>query len=208
MQNRRKTEEKVFSYLEKYRMVQPGDKLILGVSGGADSVCLLFLSLEYRRRMDFEMAVVHVNHGLRGEEAGEDARYVEALCREKGICCYPVQGDVAGLAASERCSVEDAGRRLRYRAFYQAMEELGGTKIAVAHNAGDRAETMLLHLFRGSGLRGLCGMEPVRGRIIRPLLCLEREEIEAYLQEQHQPGGRIHPQPDPASYSSHGGAEG
>ena len=183
MQNRRKTEEKVFSYLEKYRLVQPGDKLILGVSGGADSVCLLFLSLEYRRRMDFEMAVVHVNHGLRGEEAGEDARYVEALCREKEICCYPVQGNVAELAASERCSVEDAGRRLRYRAFYQAMEELGGTKIAVAHNAGDRAETMLLHLFRGSGLRGLCGMEPVRGRIIRPLLCLEREEIEAYLRE-------------------------
>ena len=164
-------------------MVQSGDKLILGVSGGADSVCLLFLLLEYRKHTTFEMAVVHVNHGLRGSAAAEDAHYVETLCVQWKIPFYPVQGDVRSLALAEKCSEEDAGRRLRYGAFRQAAEAFGGTKIAVAHNSNDRAETMLLHLFRGSGLRGLCGMEPVRENIIRPLLCLERQEIEAYLRE-------------------------
>lgn len=183
MDKQQKTEEKVYSYMEENHMVQPGDKLILGVSGGADSVCLLFLLLEYRKRTDFEMTVVHVNHGLRGVEAQEDACYVEKLCREWEIPFYPVQGDVRSIAAEEKCSCEDAGRRLRYRVFQKAATELGGAKIAVAHNSNDRAETMLLHLFRGSGLKGLCGMEPVRENIIRPLLCLEREEIEAYLRE-------------------------
>lgn len=164
-------------------MVRPGDKLILGVSGGADSVCLLFLLLEYRKRVSFDMAAVHVNHGIRGAAAEADAHYVEKLCREREIPFRLIEGDVKKLAAEEKCSEEDAGRRLRYGAFRETAEELGGTRIAVAHNANDRAETMLLHLFRGSGLRGLCGIEPVREDIIRPLLCLERGEIEEYLRE-------------------------
>lgn len=129
------------------------------------------------------MAAVHVNHGIRGEAAREDARYVKELCRREGVPFYPVEGDVKRLAAEEKSSVEDAGRRLRYRALLQTMEATAGTRIAVAHNANDRAETMLLHLFRGSGLRGMCGIEPVRGCVVRPLLCLERREIEAYLRE-------------------------
>ena len=164
-------------------MVQPGDKVILGVSGGADSVCLLFLLLEYRKRIPFELAVVHVNHGLRGEPAEEDARYVERICEEQEIPFFLESADVRGLAAAEKCSQEDAGRRLRYRIFRRTAESLGGGKIAVAHNSNDRAETMLLHLFRGSGLKGLRGIEPVRGDIFRPILCLEREEIEEYLRE-------------------------
>lgn len=164
-------------------MVRPGDKLILGISGGADSVCLLFLLLEYSKRVSLELAAVHVNHGIRGAAAEADACYVEKLCRDNGIPFYLVQGDVRSLAAEEKCSEEDAGRRLRYRAFRETAERLHGTRIAVAHNANDRAETMLLHLFRGSGLRGLCGIEPVREDIIRPLLCLERGEIEDYLRE-------------------------
>ena len=167
-------------------MVQPGDRLILGISGGADSVCLLFLLLEYRKRTALDLAVVHVNHGIR-QEAAEDAGYVERLCREQGLPFYLIQGDVRSLAAEEKCSEEDAGRRLRYRAFRETAERLGGGKIAVAHNANDRAETMLLHLFRGSGLRGLCGIEPVREDIIRPLLCLERREIEEYLRQRGIP---------------------
>lgn len=164
-------------------MIQPGDRLVLGVSGGADSVCLLFVLLEYRKRIPFEMLVVHVNHGIRGDAADEDAAYVEALCREQGLIFRLESADVKGLAVREKCSEEDAGRRLRYKAFRKAAEEFGGTKIAVAHNAGDRAETMLLHLFRGSGLKGLRGIEPVREEIIRPVLCLERREIEEYLRE-------------------------
>lgn len=168
--------------MEACAMVQPGDKVILGVSGGADSVCLLFLLLEYRKKLPMELAVVHVDHGLR-PDAGADAAYVETLCRAQGVPFFLVEADVRELAAEEKCSEEDAGRRLRYRAFRDVMRREGGTKIAVAHNAEDRAETMLLHLFRGSGLRGLCGIEPVRGDVIRPILCLERREIEAYLRE-------------------------
>lgn len=209
---KQQAEEKVFSFMEKHGMIHPGDKIILGVSGGADSVCLLFLLLEYRKKVPFEITVVHVNHGIRGEAAREDARWVEALCGEQGLAFRLVSEDVRELAAREKCSEEDAGRRLRYEAFRKAAEESGATKIAVAHNAGDRAETMLLHLFRGSGLKGLRGIEPVRqeflqteaapnGRIngdsqreawtesvcrvdiVRPVLCLERREIEEYLQE-------------------------
>ena len=191
----KQAEEKVFSFVEKHGMIRPGDKLILGVSGGADSVCLLFLLLEYRKRVPFEMIVVHVNHGIRRDAAEEDAAYVEALCREQDLAFRLESADVKGYADREKCSEEDAGRRLRYRAFRKAAEEFGGTKIAVAHNAGDRAETMLLHLFRGSGLKGLRGIEPVRGEVIRgaeiirgaevirPVLCLERREIEEYLRE-------------------------
>ena len=113
MDKQQKTEEKVYSYMEENHMVQLGDKLILGVSGGADSVCLLFLLLEYRKGTDFEMTVVHVNHGLRGVEAQEDACYVEKLCREWEIPFYPVQGGGRSIGAEERCSCEDAGRRLR-----------------------------------------------------------------------------------------------
>lgn len=195
----KQVEEKVFSFVEKHGMIHPGDKLILGVSGGADSVCLLFLLLEYRKRVPFEMAVVHVNHGIRGNAAAEDAAWVEALCREQGLNFRLESADVRKLAAQEKCSEEDAGRRVRYNAFQKAAEEFGGTKIAVAHNAGDRAETILLHLFRGSGLKGLRGIEPVRAdidcraeiirwaEIIRPVLCLERREIEEYLEERRIP---------------------
>ncbi|MCM1188588.1 MAG: tRNA lysidine(34) synthetase TilS [bacterium] len=187
MKDRRNTEEKVFSFLEKNEMVRPGDRLVVGLSGGADSVCLLFLLLEYRRRTAFDIVAVHVNHGLRGTAAEEDARYAEELCRKAEVPFRLVEGDVRALAAAEKCSEEDAGRRLRYRAFREYCRELQGTKIAVAHNADDRAETMLLHLFRGSGLKGLCGIQPVQGDVIRPLLCLERREIEDYLRERNIP---------------------
>lgn len=153
-----------------------------GVSGGADSVCLLVLLLEYRRQLPFELAVVHVNHGIR-EDAAEDAAYVEQLCRREGVPFYLRTVDVRRFAAAEKCSEEDAGRRLRYQVFEEVAAEFGANKLAVAHNSNDRAETMLFHLFRGSGLKGLRGILPVRGNIIRPLLALERGEIEAYLRE-------------------------
>ena len=187
MKIREKTEKKVFAYLEEHHMIVPGEKIVAGVSGGADSVCLLFLLLSYREKMPLSLTVVHVNHGLR-REAGEDARYVEALCRENEIPFLLTVADVHRRALEEKCSEEDAGRRIRYEAFRQAAEKLGGAKIAVAHNSHDNAETMLFHLFRGTGIKGLSGIAPVRtdgeGReIIRPILCLKREEIEAYLEE-------------------------
>ncbi len=187
MKIREKTEKKVFTYLEEYHMIAPGEKIVAGVSGGADSVCLLFLLLSYREKVPFSLTVVHVNHGIRSE-AEEDARYVEALCGERGIPFLLTAANVHRRALEEKCSEEDAGRRIRYEAFRQAAETLGGAKIAVAHNSNDNAETMLFHLFRGTGIKGLSGIAPVRGDgegtvIIRPILCLQREEIESYLEE-------------------------
>ena len=174
------TQKKVFAYIKEHRMLQPGDRVVAGVSGGADSVCLLFLLLEWQKESPLEIAVVHVDHGIR-KEAEEDARYVEKLCGEYGIPYFLTRADVRARARREKCSEEEAGRRTRYEAFEQAAEEWKATKIAVAHNSNDRSETQLFHLFRGSGIRGLASILPVRDRIIRPLLCLERGEIEEYL---------------------------
>ncbi len=167
-------------------MITPHDHVVLGVSGGADSVCLLFVLQEYAEKIPLKLSVVHVNHGIR-PDAAQDAAYVEKLCREQGIPFYLRGVDVRGYAEREKCSREDAGRRLRYEVFHEIAEKAGAAKIAVAHNCNDRAETMLFHLFRGSGLRGLCGIRPVRQEIIRPILCLERDEIERYLRERQIP---------------------
>lgn len=162
-------------------MLCPGDRVVAGVSGGADSVCLFFLLLALQQKMELSLAVVHINHGIRSE-AGEDARYVEKLCAEWGITFFLVEKNVKAEAEALKCSEEEAGRRVRYEAFRQAAESFHADKIAVAHNSNDRSETMLFHLFRGTGIRGLGSIPPVRDRIIRPLLCLERQEIEEYLE--------------------------
>lgn len=181
------TEKKVCAYIEEHGMISPGDRIVAGVSGGADSVCLLEMLLAYGKRVPLELCVVHVNHGLR-EEAAEDAGYVEELCRQRSLPFFLTEADVRQTALEERCSQEDAGRRIRYRAFRQAAERTGAVKAAVAHNSNDNAETMLFHLFRGSGLKGISGIAPMRTEqggicILRPLLCLERQEVEAYLRE-------------------------
>ena len=174
----------VMNYMNTYHMLQAGDTVAAGISGGADSVCLLFVLCTIRKHLPFRLIAVHVNHLIR-EEAGEDAAYVERLCREWGCPYRYVEEDVAGYARGNRMSVEEAGRFLRYRAFAQVLREADAPdgKIAVAHNQNDNAETVLFHLFRGSGLAGLSGIRPVRGNVIRPLLGTPRAEIEAFLQE-------------------------
>ncbi len=182
---------KVLDYCEQYHMIASGDVVVTGVSGGADSVCLLFMLLAIREKVPFHLAVAHVNHGLR-KEAAMEAAYVHELCENRGIPFYLKEADMAGYAREASLSEEEAGRQIRY-AFFREILILEGTrhqteeakwKIAVAHNRNDRAETMLFHLFRGTGLAGLCGIPAVNGRIIRPLLCLDRQEIEAYLKNE------------------------
>lgn len=163
-------------------MLQEGDRVVAGISGGADSVCLLFLLLEWAKIVPTQIAVVHVNHGIR-REAAQDAAYVERLCKEQGLPFYLIEEDVRKKACREQLSEEEAGRNVRYEAFHRIAQEWGATKIAVAHNSNDRSETMLFHLFRGSGMKGLAGIQPKREEIIRPILCLERREIEEYLAE-------------------------
>ena len=183
--------EKVKNYVKQYKMLVPGDIVVAGVSGGADSLCLLFMLEEIAEEMPLQIAVVHVNHGIR-EEAGEDAAYVEKICKELNVPFFLKEADVEAIAKRQGISTEEAGRNVRYEAFLEVLTQLRGAelltkgargKIAVAHTANDRAETMLFHLFRGTGLTGLSGIKPVRDRIIRPLLCLNREEIERYLEK-------------------------
>ncbi|MBE5884682.1 MAG: tRNA lysidine(34) synthetase TilS [Lachnospiraceae bacterium] len=183
MKAKQLTEEKVFAFMRKHHMLEPGERVVAGISGGADSVCLLFVLMEWAQRVPLQLAVVHVNHSIR-PEAVQDAAYVETLCREHDLPFYLIEEDVRQQAAIHKCSEEDMGRRVRYEAFQRVAQEFGADKIAVAHNCNDCSETMLFHLFRGSGIKGLCGIRPVRENIIRPLLCLERVEIENYLQEQ------------------------
>lgn len=168
-------------------MIEAGSLVAVGVSGGADSVCLLHILQRLSDKIPFKILAVHVDHGVRAESA-EDAAYVERLCQELGIPFYLQKVDMNGYAAEQGLSLEEAGRQLRYAAYEEVLRQQKSTevcKIAVAHNANDRAETMLFHLFRGSGMKGLSSIQPVRGSVIRPLLCLERAEIERYLAEQN-----------------------
>ena len=176
--------EKILEYINEHQMLQEGDTVVAGVSGGADSVCLLFVLLKIRETIPFRLTAVHMNHKIR-EEAGEDAAFVEALCGTWNCPYRYMEADVEAYALGHHMSCEEAGRFLRYQAFAQVLEEEGAEdgKVAVAHNKNDHAETVLFHLLRGSGLAGLTGIHPVRGRVIRPLLCVTRPEIEAFLEE-------------------------
>lgn len=178
--------DKVKKYIAVHQMISDGDVVVAGVSGGADSVCLLILLWKLLKEKDFSLAVVHVNHGVR-EDADKDVDYTKELCKRLEIPFFLKKVDMEGYAAKNGMSPEEAGRLLRYQAFEETAAEVsdgGSYKIAVAHNSNDRAETLLFNLFRGSGIKGLAGIRPVRERIIRPLLCLERTEIETYLAEE------------------------
>lgn len=179
--------EKVRDYIMEYRMLQPGDRVIVALSGGADSVCLLSVLKELSglpKGPVAELKAVHVHHGLRGAEADRDVAFARDLCVRLGIPFTMVARDVAGYGAEHRLSTEEAGRILRYEALEAEAKAWGAQKIALAHHRDDNAETILHHLLRGSGLRGLSGIRPVQGNRIRPLLCVGRKEIEEYLAEQ------------------------
>lgn len=174
--------EQVQRTVEEFHMTDPGDKIIIGVSGGADSVCLLLVLQELTEELGIQLHVVHVNHLLR-REAEEEEAYVRSLCEKMGIPCTVFRKDMEAYARETGCSLEEAGRNYRYACFEQVRAEEQAQKIAVAHHQNDRAETVLFHMIRGTGMRGLGGIPAVRGRIIRPLLQVSRREIEAYLEE-------------------------
>jgi tRNA(Ile)-lysidine synthase len=177
-------------------MIKKDDLIILGLSGGPDSMCLFHLLLAYKEIVPFSLCAVHVNHMLR-KEANEEAIFVQDECDKFDVPCHVITIDVAALAKKEKISTEEAGRMARYQAFEQILQiEAGLTdvdekkvsdpskgKIAIAHNKNDVAETVLFNLFRGTGMQGLGGIDPINGNIIRPILCLKREEIERYLKE-------------------------
>ncbi|NBH32004.1 tRNA lysidine(34) synthetase TilS [Clostridiaceae bacterium] len=180
--------KKVWDFVEKHHMLRQGDRVVVGVSGGADSVCLL--AVLAKNQLDLKLRAVHVHHGLRGKEADNDAEFVRDLCGKWGIPFKLVYRNVAEYGKEHGLSVEEAGRVLRYEALEEVAnewEDHEGEKvwIGVAHHQDDNAETILHHLFRGSGLRGLSGMRAVQGNRIRPLLIVGRQEILEYLTDRN-----------------------
>ena len=178
--------KRIEKFIQKYHMLTCGDRVIAGVSGGADSVCLFLMLLELRKKIGFDLIAVHVHHGLRGEAADQDQQFVEALCEQHRIPLEIFRVNLESIAKKRKQSLEEAGRMVRREAFDSVCQKYGGNKIALAHHQNDNAETLLWNLSRGTGLDGLGGIRPVNGKFIRPLLCMNRKEIEEYLAKRKQ----------------------
>jgi len=178
---------KVKKIIEKYSMISPGDKILVAVSGGPDSVCLLHILNRLARDMSLVLHVVHINHGIRKRESRREEKFVKQLADGVGLPITAKSLDVPSYARRKKLTVEEAGRDMRYRALESLATKLGIKKIALGHTASDQVETVLMHLLRGSGPQGLSGMAPVRSlgssSIIRPLIEINREEILKYLKE-------------------------
>ncbi|MBQ5333737.1 MAG: tRNA lysidine(34) synthetase TilS [Oscillospiraceae bacterium] len=168
--------------VSRYDMIKKGGRVIVCLSGGADSVCLLRVLNALADELNISLSAVHVNHCLRGEESDRDMRFCEELCGELNIPLTVSHVDVKGYCDKNGVSCEDGARQLRYGVFEEESRRLGGALIATAHNKGDSSETVLFNLTRGTGIKGLRGIPPVRDNIIRPLLGVTRKEIEEYLQ--------------------------
>lgn len=178
--------DKVRDYCRKWDMLPQGGTVLCAVSGGRDSMALLHLLSGMAGETGFQVAVGHFNHHLR-DTAGRDEEFVRDWCRKHGIPFTCGQGNVREFAREEGLSIEDAARTLRYAFLESAAKELGADRVAAAHHRDDNAETLLLHLVRGSGMQGLGGIPPVRGIIVRPLLDVSREEINGYVARNHIP---------------------
>ena len=178
-----KAVNKLLKEIKKY--LSPGAHVVIACSGGADSVALTDAVCQLRDECGFKIAVMHVEHGLRGEEALRDAAFTEKFCAERGLAFVCRHVKVGAYAEAEGLSVEDAARKLRYRELWQYVNELAADYLLTAHHAGDQAETVLMQLLRGSGTAGLGGMQVQAGRFMRPLLFVQRSEIEAYCRERN-----------------------
>ena len=173
--------DKVISYIKENDLISQGDTIVEGLSGGPDSVCLFLMLEEYKKELDFNTVAVHVHHGIRKKSADKDQKFVEKLCASKGVELKSYRKDIPLICKITKESEEECGRRIRYELFNEVCSLYDNAKIAVAHHMNDQAETVLFRIIRGSGIKGLTGMEPKRDNVIRPLLCLKRQEIEEYL---------------------------
>ena len=175
--------EHIVNRIKETGLIASGESIVVGVSGGADSVLLLHALASLRESMKIDILAVHVHHGIRGAEADRDAEFVREQCDGLEVPCRVIRADVPSIALQEKMTVEEAGRTVRYGFFFEEMERVGAHKLAVAHHRDDSAETILFNLVRGSGIKGLCGIAPIQGKIIRPLIDLRRTEIEETLSE-------------------------
>ncbi|MGD0957873.1 MAG: tRNA lysidine(34) synthetase TilS [Candidatus Acidiferrales bacterium] len=176
-------EQLALKSIQGMRMLAPGDRMGVAVSGGGDSVALLRMLESLRDALGITLVVVHFDHGLRGAESEADAQFVAELARERGLELILECADVAAAAASHKWNLEEAARRLRYAFFERIVSEGRATRVAVAHTADDQAETVLAHLLRGTGPAGLAGIYPIAGTVVRPLLGHRRDDLRKYLRE-------------------------
>lgn len=174
---------RILDTIRKNGIIKKEDSLVVGVSGGPDSVCLLHVLWSLKKDLNLNIVAVHINHMLRGIESKRDEDFVKKLCSELNIELHSISVDINSVSKQRRMSLEEAGREERYRHFEAVADSIDADRIAVAHNKNDQAETVFMNIIRGTGLDGLKGMDYVRGRIIRPLLDIERSDIEAYCKE-------------------------
>lgn len=173
--------------IKKHSMLGEKDRVLVGLSGGPDSVCLLHLLNKLKEEYKLDIRALYIDHGLRPDEVPNEIEFCRGLCEKLGIPFLTKSVDVKGYAAESGINKQEAARELRYKAFEETALELGANRIALAHNADDQAETFFMRLLRGSGQKGLSGIPPVRGKIIRPLIETERNEIEKFLLQNELP---------------------
>ena len=213
--NKTNVESKVLDFIQRYSLIPRKELVVVGVSGGADSVCLLHVLAKWQKGLGIKLHIAHLNHQLRGAESEADAEYVSNLAGPLGIPITIDRRDVAAYRAERNCSIEEAARELRYAFLARVAREIGAHRIAVGHTRDDQVETILMHILRGTGITGLCGLAPcspmaydsqgmslpaealsvAKGQrsnllVIRPLLDITREETASYCQE-HQLDPRI-----------------
>ena len=175
--------QRILQTIKKYNLIEENDSIVIGVSGGPDSICLLHILNELKDELNFKIYVAHINHMIR-EEADEETEYVKDFCKNLGIECYIKRIDVVKIANNLKRGTEETGRQIRYEFFNEVLEKTASNKIATAHNNNDKVETILMNILRGSGTSGLKGIEAKRDdKYIRPLIEVSREEIENYCEK-------------------------
>jgi tRNA(Ile)-lysidine synthase len=177
----KKVDEKIIRLIEKYELIKRGERILIALSGGPDSVFLLYFLLKYKRKYGINLGAMHVNHMIRGEEADNDEKFCRKLCRQLEVDYYTVKRDVPSFAKNNKISIEEAARGIRYTELAKVQKKFGYHKIATAHNCSDNAETVFINLIKGTGLKGLSGIPILRGNIIRPILSISKDEILKYL---------------------------
>lgn len=174
---------KILQTINKYNLIQSGDSIVIGVSGGPDSICLLHILNELKQELNFKIYVAHINHMIR-KEADEETEYVKEFCKNIGVECFVKKINVVKIAKESKMGTEEAGRKIRYNFFEEVLKNTNSNKIATAHNNNDKVETIIMNILRGSGISGLKGLDPIReNKFIKPLIEVSREEIETYCEE-------------------------
>lgn len=187
----------VLKTIEKYNLIEANDKIVLGVSGGPDSLFMLDILNKLKEKLKIKLIVAHINHKIR-KEADEEEQFVKEFCKKINVEFYSKRIEVEKYANNNKIGIEEAGRKIRYEFFEEVCKVVGANKIAVAHNKNDKVETMIMHVLRGSGISGLQGIQPkTNNKIIRPIIEIERKDIEKYCEEEN-----LQPRIDKSNYDN------